>query len=360
MADFSDASSSDARKDMLWYEKIACRMLRLGPTPKHIAFIMDGNRRYAKMLHVDRIVGHRRGYQTLLNVLKWCNQLEVKVATVYAFAMGNFNRSKHEVDSLMELALQKFAEMLDSQKEISQYGVRVKVIGDLERLPKKLRYLMAKVMKSTRGHTKVTLQIAFAYSAKQEMADAAASIARGIEDGALVDTDISQSLIDQCMYTSGQPLPELLIRTSGETRLSDFLTTQCRRGTCLSFIRPLWPEFTFWNFFAVIFMYQRHHSYLASQRTKLARLEARSLSTSDSQNDDKKQMMSTKSLDSSTDADLVSRIEDGYGGVRVAESTRGGQRVRKFLESRAIERERCIDFLANCSSGRGGCGLDAA
>jgi len=187
---------------------------------------MDGNRRYAKKLNVERIAGHRRGYSTLLEVLKWCNHLNVKIVTVYAFALDNFKRSKHEVDSLMELAAQKVTEMLDARREITQYGVRVNILGNLDRLPPKLQQAMARVMQSTRGHNRLTLNIAFAYSAKQELADATAKVAKGLESGTLREDDINTELLERCLYTAEQPHPDLLIRTSGETRLSDFLVNQ--------------------------------------------------------------------------------------------------------------------------------------
>jgi len=245
----------------------------MGPTPHHIAFIMDGNRRYAKKLNVERIAGHRRGYSTLLEVLKWCNHLNVKIVTVYAFALDNFKRSKHEVDSLMELAAQKVTEMLDARREITQYGVRVNILGNLDRLPPKLQQAMARVMQSTRGHNRLTLNIAFAYSAKQELADATAKVAKGLESGTLREDDINTELLERCLYTAEQPHPDLLIRTSGETRLSDFLVNQCRRGTCLSFIQPLWPELSFWQFWAVIFSYQRQYRFINDERNRLKILE---------------------------------------------------------------------------------------
>mmetsp|Transcript_30477 Transcript_30477/g.42452 ORF Transcript_30477/g.42452 Transcript_30477/m.42452 type:complete len:349 (+) Transcript_30477:18-1064(+) len=276
--DQSNAPKSGSKRDddlkLPFHQRMACRLLTVGPTPTHIAFIMDGNRRYARKLGVERIVGHRRGYSTLLRVLKWCNHLNVKVVTVYAFALDNFKRSKREVDSLMELAVQKFTEMLDSEREISQFGVRVNIIGALKRLPPKLQHVMARVMKSTRGHNKLVLNIAFAYSANQEFSDAASMLANGVDQGLLKIEDVSANLVQKCLYTAGQPDPDLLIRTSGETRLSDFMIHQCRRGsTLLSFVEPLWPEFSFWQFWAIIFHYQTQHRSLDAERNRLKKME---------------------------------------------------------------------------------------
>uniref|UniRef100_A0A7S2X7R2 Alkyl transferase n=1 Tax=Lotharella oceanica TaxID=641309 RepID=A0A7S2X7R2_9EUKA len=270
---------------------------------------MDGNRRYAKKHQLQRIVGHTRGYQTLLEVLKWCNELDVKVATVYAFALDNFKRSRKEVESLMELATRKFTEMLDSEKTISQYGVRVQVLGALDRLPTKLQHVMARVMQSTRGHTKLTLNIAFAYSARYEVQQAAVSIRRGVMEGDLKAEDSQSGLLERCLYTSGLPEPDLLIRTSGETRLSDFLVSQCRRGTYLSFVKALWPELSFWNFFGVVFAYQRHHASLVHDRRSMAEIETK------------------------TDAEGVD--DDNME-----------ERILRFIEKRKKERERYIDRLA--------------
>jgi len=312
MADLSAGAGRKTKQsqELPWHQKLACRMLRMGPTPKHVAFIMDGNRRYAKKHQIQRIVGHTRGYQTLLEVLKWCNELDVKVATVYAFALDNFKRSRNEVDSLMELATRKFTEMLDSEKTISQYGVRVQVLGALDRLPTKLQHVMARVMQSTRGHTKLTLNIAFAYSARHEVEQAAESIRRGVREGDLKAEDAQSGLLERCLYTSGLPEPDLLIRTSGETRLSDFLVSQCRRGTYLSFVEALWPELSFWNFFGVVFAYQRHHASLLHDRRCMAEIESR------------------------TD------VESIYDKSPME------KRTKRFMEKRKQERERYIDSLA--------------
>mmetsp|Transcript_30478 Transcript_30478/g.42453 ORF Transcript_30478/g.42453 Transcript_30478/m.42453 type:complete len:195 (+) Transcript_30478:78-662(+) len=133
---------------------------------------------------------------------------------------------------------------------------------------------MARVMKSTRGHNKLVLNIAFAYSANQEFSDAASMLANGVDQGLLKIEDVSANLVQKCLYTAGQPDPDLLIRTSGETRLSDFMIHQCRRGsTLLSFVEPLWPEFSFWQFWAIIFHYQTQHRSLDAERNRLKKME---------------------------------------------------------------------------------------
>uniref|UniRef100_A0A7S0DUC8 Alkyl transferase n=1 Tax=Amorphochlora amoebiformis TaxID=1561963 RepID=A0A7S0DUC8_9EUKA len=338
MADLS-SSAHNRTRDLPWLQKMACRMLRLGPTPNHVAFIMDGNRRYAKKIKAERIVGHRRGYDTLLEVLKWCHHLNVKAVTVYAFALDNFKRSKKEVDSLMELAAQKFSEMLDSEKTISEYGVRVNILGDFSRLPVNLQQKIGRVMQSTRGHSQLTLNIAFAYSSQWEMSEAVDEVARGIANREIETSDVSMELIEKCLYTAGQSEPELMIRTSGESRLSDFMVAQSRRGTWLCFIRPLWPELSFWHFFMVIFGYQRHHHAIASERSQIRTIE--------------------KSLTPEAAAALsaaLAGLEHSVPPTLASDRKRGGRddaavsregRIRTFLENSRRRKERYLDGLAS-------------
>ncbi|XP_051575382.1 dehydrodolichyl diphosphate synthase complex subunit DHDDS-like isoform X2 [Myxocyprinus asiaticus] len=202
-------------------ERLTANILKAGPMPKHVAFIMDGNRRYAQKRHVERQEGHTQGFDKLAETLRWCLNLGIHEVTVYAFSIENFKRSREEVDGLIELARQKFSRLLTEQENLEKHGVCIRVLGDLTLLPEDLQQIIAKAVVSTRAH----------------------------------NNDVSEALLSQCLYSSNSPNPDLLIRTSGEVRLSDFLLWQTSYS-CLAFQSVLWPEYSFWNLCEAILQYQ--------------------------------------------------------------------------------------------------------
>ncbi|XP_045638101.1 dehydrodolichyl diphosphate synthase complex subunit DHDDS isoform X4 [Ursus americanus] len=210
----------------LW-ERFCANIIKAGPMPKHIAFIMDGNRRYARKCQVERQEGHSQGFNKLAETLRWCLNLGVLEVTVYAFSIENFKRSKSEVDGLMDLARQKFSRLMEEQEKLQKHGVCIRVLGDLHLLPLDLQELIAQAVQATTNY----------------------------------NNDVSESLLDKCLYTNHSPQPDILIRTSGEVRLSDFLLWQTSHS-CLVFQPVLWPEYTFWNLCEAILQYQMNHSML--------------------------------------------------------------------------------------------------
>ncbi|XP_017711901.1 dehydrodolichyl diphosphate synthase complex subunit DHDDS isoform X3 [Rhinopithecus roxellana] len=210
----------------LW-ERFCANIIKAGPMPKHIAFIMDGNRRYAKKCQVERQEGHSQGFNKLAETLRWCLNLGILEVTVYAFSIENFKRSKSEVDGLMDLARQKFSRLMEEQEKLQKHGVCIRVLGDLHLLPLDLQELIAQAVQATKNY----------------------------------NNDVSESLLDKCLYTNRSPHPDILIRTSGEVRLSDFLLWQTSHS-CLVFQPVLWPEYTFWNLFEAILQFQMNHSVL--------------------------------------------------------------------------------------------------
>lgn len=227
--------------------------------PRHIAFIMDGNRRYAKKKHVEQSKGHSKGFDKLADCLRWCLELGIKEATVYAFSIENFKRSKQEVDTLMELARDKFEKLFEEEEEIMKNGICIRVIGNLSLLPTDIRKLIAKAMILTQNNQNAILNVAFAYTSRDEITHSVKTIVKAINDEKIQRDDISEDLISQCLFTSLSPNPDLLIRTSGEVRLSDFLLWQVS-NTQIYFTEVLWPEFSIWHLFACIFKYQRNFS----------------------------------------------------------------------------------------------------
>ncbi|XP_066429171.1 dehydrodolichyl diphosphate synthase complex subunit DHDDS isoform X2 [Eleutherodactylus coqui] len=213
-------------KELSLIERLCANILKAGPVPKHVAFIMDGNRRYAKKCHVERQEGHSQGFEKLAETLRWCLNLGICEVTVYAFSIENFKRSKEEVDGLMELARQKFTRLLEEKDKLEKHEVCIRVIGDLSLLPLDIQKLIAQAVLETKAYSKCFLNVCFAYTSRHEMSNAVREMAWGVQEGLIEPRDVSESLLDQCLYTSNSPDPDLLIRTSGEVRLSDFLLWQ--------------------------------------------------------------------------------------------------------------------------------------
>ncbi|KAA0702635.1 Dehydrodolichyl diphosphate synthase complex subunit DHDDS [Triplophysa tibetana] len=236
-------------------ERLTANILKAGPMPRHVAFIMDGNRRYAQKRHVERQEGHTQGFDKLAETLRWCLNLGIHEVTVYAFSIENFKRSKEEVDGLIELARQKFGRLLTEHENLEKHGVCVRVLGDLTLLPLDLQQLIANAVVSTKAHNKCFLNVCFAYTSRHEIANAVKEMAWGVEQGFIKSSDVSEVLLSQCLYSSNSPNPDLLIRTSGEVRLSDFLLWQTSYS-CLVFQSVLWPEYSFWNLCEAILQYQ--------------------------------------------------------------------------------------------------------
>lgn len=245
------------------YFRNFCRdVLKTGPIPRHVAIIMDGNRRFARKMHLSKVAeGHAIGFEKLAESLEWCYDVGIREVTVYAFSIENFKRSKEEVDGLMELAKQKFTELLEERELIQKHEVCVRILGDLELLPRDVQEIVAKTMNMSRNNRRAVLNVCFAYTSRCEMAHGVKQLAWGVEEGLIKPTDITESLLEQCFYTNKSSDPDLLIRTSGEVRLSDFLLWQSS-FSCISFLKTLWPEFSVWDLYFAILTYQRNYSEL--------------------------------------------------------------------------------------------------
>ncbi|VVC32655.1 Hypothetical protein CINCED_3A006545 [Cinara cedri] len=242
---------------MTWSQRFCAHVLTYGEVPKHVAFIMDGNRRFAKKNNVEKQTGHLRGFDKLAETLQWCLNVGITEVTVYAFSLDNFKRTQEEVDALFDLAREKFKRLLEEIDKLNEHGVRVKVIGNLQKLPEDLAKLIAESMLFTKNNNKAFLNVAFCYTGHDELTNAFNYICNGIKNKDLEESDLSVEIIDNCLYTYPSSPPDLLIRTSGETRLSDFMIWQCSYSY-IYFTPVLWPEFTAWDFMAAVFMYQRN------------------------------------------------------------------------------------------------------
>ncbi|XP_064111622.1 dehydrodolichyl diphosphate synthase complex subunit DHDDS-like isoform X2 [Macrobrachium nipponense] len=250
-----------------WAEWAAIRVLKVGPIPHHLAVIMDGNRRFARKEQKDTLTGHKQGFHKLTEVLCWCRDLGINEVTAYAFSIENFKRSKHEVNGLMDLAAEKFAKLLEEKDKLAKHGVCIRVLGDLTLLPSVIRKLAAEAILATRHNNKCFLNLALAYTSRAEITSAMNDLQEGVKERKIETNDISEELLERCLYTHGSRDPDLLVRTSGEVRLSDFLLWQSG-FSCLFFTKVLWPEFTIWHLFGAVFYYQRHYHTLAEARKK--------------------------------------------------------------------------------------------
>lgn len=239
------------------FQRIAMHFVKNGPLPKHVAFIMDGNRRFAEKQLLKKSDGHLHGFSKLSEALQWCRDFGIVEVTVFAFSIDNFQRSPEEVSFLMELAEEKLQELLDHKDELCSDGICIRVIGNLKMLPEKVQRLSAQIMLETKNCLREVLNICMAYASRDEIRYALEVIRSGVQDGILDQNDVSPKLISKCLYTRlSRPL-DLFIRTSGEVRISDFLTWQAaENGAIHKFVDNYWPLFTFWDFILALLHYQ--------------------------------------------------------------------------------------------------------
>lgn len=269
-------------------QQLLLRTLSLGPIPRHIAFVMDGNRRWARTSHHTIQQGHLTGFATLKSVLEVCLNLRgLDTVTVYAFAIDNFKRSESEVDALMEIAKTRLIELAGHGELIARYSVRVRVIGRKELLPDDVREAVERVESMTSAHTKATLNICMPYASRDEIAGAArtcldrklrdvekatVAIAKSqrVTHGKLndpldldqilnsVDFSLTPTQLSDNMQLAHSPPLDILVRTSGVSRLSDFMLWQCTEHTHLHFVDKFWPQFGLFDLVPIILDWQRH------------------------------------------------------------------------------------------------------
>lgn len=208
--------------------------------PEHIAIIMDGNRRWARERNLEVKEGHKQGAKNLENISKFCNKIGIKYLTVYAFSTENWKRSKEEVGALM-LLLQNY--LTDFSKRADTENIKIKVLGDISVLSKGLQSSINKAMERTKDNTGLTLNIAFNYGGRAEIVYAFKKIAEKVKDNKINIDDINEEMISNNLYTKGEPDPDLLIRTSGELRTSNFLPWQLAY-TEFYFDDKYWPDFS--------------------------------------------------------------------------------------------------------------------
>ena len=223
--------------------------------PKHIAIIMDGNRRWAKEKGMPVSFGHKEGAKTLEKIVRYANKIGIKNITVYAFSTENWKRSTEEVGTLMNL----FQSYLDDySKRADSENIKVKIIGSREGLSEKMKNSIEKCMEKTKNNTGITFNIALNYGGRDEILNAVKNIANEVKENKLSVEDITEETISENLYTKDQPDPDLLIRTSGEIRLSNFLPWQLVYTEFL-FIEKYWPDFNEKDLDNAIEVYQKRN-----------------------------------------------------------------------------------------------------
>jgi undecaprenyl diphosphate synthase len=223
--------------------------------PRHIAIIMDGNGRWANTRGLPRLEGHRAGAESVREVMEACIELGVGYLTLYAFSSENWSRPENEVKALMAL-LDRF--LNEKAKDLQRQKVRLRAIGQLDRLPAKTRELIRGIEEKTAGNTAMTLVLALSYGSREEIVSAARSLAEDAATGKISPAEIDCEVFASRLQTVGIPDPDLLVRTSGEMRISNFLLWQISYAEIV-IVRKFWPDFRQGDLFEAVEEYQRRH-----------------------------------------------------------------------------------------------------
>lgn len=226
--------------------------------PQHIGFIMDGNGRWAKIRGLERSEGHKAGAKTFRKIVEYCADIGIKHVTFYAFSTENWSRPEKEVKALMKLFKEYLLEADEREKENDIRQSRIRFIGERDGLPKDLLRLIDKAEKVSSKYSKITVNVALNYGGRAELAHAVKTIAEKVKKGELTVDEISEQVIGDCLYTAGQPDPDIIVRPSGEYRLSNFLTWQSAYSE-LWFSDILWPDFTEKDVDEILFDYQKRN-----------------------------------------------------------------------------------------------------
>ena len=237
------------------YELFLWRQIKTGPNPHHIGLILDGNRRFALEQGLKSHEGHSAGSDTLEDFLEWCWRLDVRIITLFAFSTENFNRGDDEVAYLMDLIQSRLVKLREDPV-IKEQQVKVRVIGRRENLSDEMNREIDLIEEKTRDYSRFQLNIALSYGGRAEIIDAVKRMAGELLEQRLSIEDINEELMSQYLYTEGIPDPDLIIRTSGEERLSGFLLWQSAYSE-LYFTQVYWPAFRRIDFWRAIRTYQQ-------------------------------------------------------------------------------------------------------
>lgn len=226
------------------------KILKTGPIPQHIAIVMDGNRRFAKAHNWETSKGHTAGFETFLRIAQMCSALGIKTVTVYAFSIENFSRSKAETDKLFDMVRTSLNDVDDGDESVAKrLNWRIKVIGNRSMIPADLMDCIERIEKSTADNTGTLINVCCPYTARDDMAQA---VQKCVDSAHNHPEEITESAITESLYTAESGPLDILIRTSGTTRLSDFLLWECVEGSQVEFASALWPDFGALDLYPII------------------------------------------------------------------------------------------------------------
>ncbi|CAL1705674.1 unnamed protein product [Somion occarium] len=240
-------------------QDILLRILASGPVPKHVGFIMDGNRRYARMHQQEVKAGHAEGYVALRRVLEICMRLNICCVSVYGFSIENFKRSPQEVEDLLSLVQEKLLEICQYGDLLDEHGIRLNVIGNKTLFPPRLQAASRKAEEMTRKNNRAILNLCMPYTSRDEIFTAIQETIQEKLDSDSPFGEITEDDIDAHIMTNaaGSPPLDILVRTSGVKRLSDYLLWQGCEDTQIQYTDGYWPEFGLWDFIPILLDYQR-------------------------------------------------------------------------------------------------------
>ena len=221
--------------------------------PKHIAIIMDGNGRWADLRDLPRVAGHKAGIESVHEVVELCAEFGIQVLTLYTFSTENWKRPSLEVNALMRILLDQLHEQTP---DLNSKNLKINVIGDVGRLPKRVVNELQRSVDMTKNNTGLILNLALSYGGRQEIIKATQAIAYDVEKGKLKAGKIDEKVFSKYLYTSGLPDPDIIIRTSGEMRISNFLLWQCAYSE-IYITEVLWPDFRRKDFLLALLSYQK-------------------------------------------------------------------------------------------------------
>ena len=250
-SDISRAISSTAYNT---YEKRLLKEVLSAPVPHHVAVIMDGNRRYAQEFGLLVAEGHEKGREKLEQILGWCMEIGVRILTVYAFSTENVSRERKEVDGLMRMFVLNFKKLADDER-VHKHKIRVKILGQKDLLPEDLREAIRYAEDKTKDYDKYFFNIAVGYGGREEIVQAIRKIADKVKKGELSADEITERTFTEFLYTKDMPDPDLVLRTSGEERISNFLLWQLAYSE-LYFSDVYWPGFRKIDFLRAVRSYQ--------------------------------------------------------------------------------------------------------
>jgi undecaprenyl diphosphate synthase len=241
------------KKSSASIEQFAQELKKSGEIPKHIAIIMDGNGRWAKKRGLPRVAGHKRGVDTVKEIVEACAEIGVKYLTLYTFSTENWKRPKEEVSTLMRLLL---SSLRDRVNELNENDIRLTTIGDTSSLPKEVQKQLLADIERTKENKKMVLNLALSYSGRWELLEAIKEITKSIKQGNIEIDQINESLISNNLTTKNMPDPDLVIRTSGEFRVSNFLLWQIAYSEFV-ITETLWPDFSRADLYEAIQTFQK-------------------------------------------------------------------------------------------------------